>query len=122
MRALTKRLLPVLTKRLLPVFLKRSRMLALTLALLTPPSCQRGAPATQEECARLFGRLVDLELQEMGYRDPTLAARWRARLAARHAPLVESCVGRRLPPGALACAARARTAEEVSHGCLDVGW
>jgi hypothetical protein len=83
--------------------------------------CERGAPATQAECALIFDRLVELELQEMGYRDPVLLKLWQGRLAVRHEGLVSSCVGRRLPPGAMECVRRVASAEALSHECLDVG-
>jgi hypothetical protein len=74
--------------------------------------------ATAEECDRIFERIVDLELHEMGYRDPALAARKKAELRTTLAPDLKRCPGRRLRSGAMDCVNRAESAEEISHRCL----
>jgi hypothetical protein len=73
---------------------------------------------TAAECAEIFDRIVDLELKEMGYSDPVLAARKREQLAALLAPELVRCEGLRMPRAALACVRRAATAEEITHRCL----
>jgi hypothetical protein len=81
-------------------------------------SCGRTRTATESDCAALLDRLVELELVERGFHDPALVARWRTGAQAKFAPELAACRGRRLPSSALACAARATTAEEVAHRCL----
>ena len=74
--------------------------------------------ATSQECAEIMDRIVDLELHEMGYADPALAARKRDELRPTLAPDLERCRGRSMPKGALECVRRAATAEEITHRCL----
>lgn len=95
----------------------RLRLLAALGALLLA-SCGRSKAATDADCAALFQRLVELELQERGFRDPALLERWRTEAQRKFAPALAACRGRRLPASALACAALATTAEEVAHRCL----
>ena len=91
--------------------------IAILLAFSSLCGC-RGEPATREECRVIFDRVVDLELGEMGYRDPVLAARKKEELARRLERDLEQCVGRRMPARALECVKVAKSAEEVSHRCL----
>ena len=77
-----------------------------------------GRPATDGECRAILDRIVELELGEQGFRDPVLAARKKSELGRRLAPELGLCVGRRLPPDAMACVAVARSTEELSHRCL----
>ncbi len=78
----------------------------------------RSSRATTQECTEIMDRIVDLELREMGYQDPVLAARKRDELHVLLAPELERCRGRRLPAGALACVRRAATSEDITHRCL----
>lgn len=73
--------------------------------------------ASPEDCAAILERIVDLELEARGYRDPVLASRRRSELRSKLAPELSTCEGRRMPPGALDCVERATTSGEVSH-CL----
>ena len=100
-------------------FMAISAALLLTLSL---SACQRQEGATLSDCERLFERLVELELREMGYNDPTLAERWRLTLKGRYQEHIKGCVGRPLAPHALRCAQEATLAEQVSHECLSVSW
>lgn len=74
--------------------------------------------ADESDCRAIFDRIVEVELREMGFRDPALAERRQAELAERHRGLIAQCVGRSLPAGAMECVARADTTEEISHDCL----
>ena len=74
--------------------------------------------ASLADCQKIFDRLVFLELEEMGFRDPLLVETRQTDLRARYREQLNACVGRRLPPGALQCVASAKTAESVSHDCL----
>jgi hypothetical protein len=86
--------------------------------LLSLTSACGSERATPAQCAAIFDRLVELELQEMGYNDPVLAARRTQELAARHRDELGNCVGRPLPANALICMQSAESAEELSHVCL----
>ncbi len=74
--------------------------------------------ASMEQCRAIFDRLVSVELEEMGFRDPTLAGLTRSELSARYQTEIAECVGRRLPPHAMSCVMAANNAETVSHECL----
>ncbi len=88
---------------------------AISLAMLFA-SCHKRA--TRNECQTIFDRIVELELGEIGYRDPALAARKRRHLTWRHRATIAECIGRRLPPNALRCIQKAKSTEELSHQCL----
>jgi len=92
-------------------------MLAAAGCLLAATGC-RGRPATASDCSALFDRIFALEFREAGFRDPVLEQRKHDELAKRFAPDIQSCVGARLASGALDCAARAPSAEELTHRCL----
>jgi hypothetical protein len=92
------------------------RVMALSTAL-SSLACHRER-LSANDCRALLGRITDLELAERGFRDPALAARRKAALQTRLAPELATCVGRRVRPGALACAQSARSAEDLSHRCL----
>jgi hypothetical protein len=97
--------------------MRPGRLAPLLLMLTLAAGC---APrrATLEECGELLDRVVALELEELGYRDPALVARRQRELRSRLAEDQRQCVGRRLVPRALECARAARSAEELSHRCL----
>lgn len=86
-------------------------------AVATLPACH-AQRASEEQCRLIFDRLVVLELEEAGFVDPALAQRRQAELSARYGHEIASCVGRRIPAGALACAMAAKDAEAISHNCL----
>ena len=87
------------------------------LATLALTGC-RSRPATASDCAALFERVFVLEFKEAGFRDPVLQQRKHDELTRRFAPELQACVGARLRSGALDCAARAQSVEELSHRCL----
>jgi len=95
------------------------RRLAL-LTVLTPwllSGCSNEG-ASIEQCRAIFDRLVTLELEGLGFRDPMLAERTRVELSARHHTEIAECVGSRLPPDAMGCVLAADNAATVSHDCL----
>jgi hypothetical protein len=96
----------------------RMAVFVVSLAVASATMGCRRERLTPQDCRELLGRITDLELAERGYRDPALAARRKAELAIRLAPELAACEGRRVRPGALECARSARTAEDLSHGCL----
>ena len=81
------------------------------------PACH-SERATYDQCRAIFDHLVALELTEMGYHDPALTERRQLEFTYRYRKDIESCVGRKIPPGAIECALSAKTSEDVSHGCL----
>jgi len=92
-------------------------LVALLLFFAAPTACG-GRRATREDCRLILDRLVDLELQERGFRDPALAARWRAQAEASHSADLAACEGQRIPRTALACVQSATNSEEISHQCF----
>ena len=74
--------------------------------------------ATASDCTFIFDRLVDLQLEKRGFRDPALRARKQRELRDRFRVEIDQCEGHRLPSGARDCVAKARTVEEVSKKCL----
>ena len=78
-----------------------------------------GRAATRDDCLRILDRLVEIELQEKGFRDPALAARWRAEAESLHSSDLAACIGKRLSRYAMACVDVAASSEEISHRCLD---
>jgi len=80
-------------------------------------SC-RGRPATPSECEEIVDRIVQLELEEKGYRDPVLADRKWREIRNLLGPELKECQGKRLRPDALRCVRLARNVEKISHECL----
>jgi hypothetical protein len=74
--------------------------------------------ATEVECRAIFDRIVDIELRELGFRDPELSERKRVELRRVHAGQLQSCVGLPLPAHAMSCVAHAETTEQLSHECM----
>ena len=94
--------------------------LAFVVAMVLLPcalGCDRER-ATEEQCRAIFDRLVELELSEMGFRDPELTRRRQSELRARHRDELEACVGRPLRSDAMRCVQAAESAEQLSHECL----
>jgi hypothetical protein len=94
------------------------RRIALLAAVLGLSGCSRER-AQPEDCERIFDRLVEVELHELGYRDPALAQRRRQELRKLLADELGRCVGGRMRPDALICVERAQKAEEIVHQCLE---
>ena len=84
-------------------------------------SCAMGCRrerATPEACAEILDRIVEIELNEQGFRDIALADRKKLELRRRFEPDLRRCAGGKLRPDALACVKSARTTEEIAHTCL----
>lgn len=77
-----------------------------------------GERASEAQCRTIFDRLVELELEEMGFVDPLLSKRRQQELATRYQKQLAACVGRRIPSDALGCVEQAESSEGISHGCL----
>ena len=75
--------------------------------------------ASSDQCREIFNRLVVLELRQMGFDDPALAARRQTALATRFQNELDACLGRPLPAGALACLQTANTSATLAQNCLE---
>jgi len=95
----------------------RRLTLPMVLTTLSLSGCSNEG-ASVEQCRAIFDRLVTVELEEMGFRDPRLSALTRASLSARYRTEIAQCVGRRLPPHAMSCVLAANNSETVSRECL----
>ena len=80
-------------------------------------SCTRER-ASEQQCHAIFDRIVEIELEEMGFRDAALTARRKDELRARHQTAVRGCIGLQMSASAMTCVATAKTTEELSHKCL----
>lgn len=87
------------------------------LALIPNVGC-RSRRASSEDCMQIFDRMVDVELKELGYRDPALAQLKRKQLRQRFAAEIGKCVGGTLSSKGLSCIETAQTTEQISHLCL----
>jgi hypothetical protein len=93
------------------------RLLCIAALVAGAAGCS-GHPATTEECNAILDRIVELELHELGFRDPALEARKAAELRSALAPELRRCEGVRVRATAIECARHAKSAEEISHKCL----
>jgi hypothetical protein len=80
--------------------------------------CDHRVRATAKDCVELADRIVALELQEQGYRDPVLLERKQRAIRTALGAELRQCEGRPLGPGVLDCARGATTSEQLSHKCL----
>ena len=100
---------------------RATRLMALCactyLALVQGVGC-RSRRASPEDCDRIFDRMVDVELKELGYRDPALSELKRNQLKQRFAAEIGKCVGGKLSSKGLSCIETAQTTEQISHLCL----
>ncbi len=99
----------------------RFRHIALVVMLVAGsgplPGCERHT-ATDSDCLAIVHRLVELELTESGFRDPIVRDRWQHEISSKVSSDLGHCRGRRVPDDLAACLNRARTQEEITHGCL----
>ncbi|HTA19545.1 MAG TPA: hypothetical protein VK989_09645 [Polyangia bacterium] len=93
-------------------------LIGLAATVLFAPACGRRA-ATAADCRALLERMIDVELDESGFRDPVLRARSRENLGHRFALDLERCKDLTVPRNLRACLATARTTEEIAHRCLE---
>jgi hypothetical protein len=99
--------------------MKRGGGLVLLFVMMaaSPLACRR-EHATAPICGAILDRIVELELDEQGFRDPALAAQKKRELRMLLGPQLLTCVGRDMRRNALACVEKARSTEEISHVCL----
>ncbi|MGA7744465.1 MAG: hypothetical protein WBP56_22325 [Polyangia bacterium] len=93
------------------------RWFVLIVVVAVASSCHR-RPASEEDCKNVLNRLIELELNESGYRDAVLRARWQQELGHRFAPDLKRCRGLEVRNDLHACLATAQSSEEITHRCL----
>ena len=86
--------------------------LSIVLVLASLSGCRR------ERATAILDRIVDVELDEQGFRDPALLARKKLEMRRLLEGDLRRCTGRQLRHSALACVKAALTTEEISHVCL----
>lgn len=99
---------------------KETRRLGLAVLLsasVVLGGCHRHV-ATAADCRAVLDRLVELELEESGYRDPGLAPRWQQELARRFEADLRRCQTLRVRADLPSCLRAARNPEEIAHRCL----
>ena len=74
--------------------------------------------ANEADCRKIVHRIVELELEEMGFHDTALVEIRSEDLLRTYRYELPNCIGRPLSQAALACVAQAKTTEELSHSCL----
>jgi hypothetical protein len=75
--------------------------------------------ATAEDCHAVLDRLVEIELNASGYRDPILHVRWRDEIERRFSADVDRCRGRKIRDDFRSCLKTVKTSEQVAQRCLD---
>jgi hypothetical protein len=90
---------------------------AVMIATLNLVGCRRSR-ATSEDCQEILDRIVQLEFEERGFRDPVLIDRKRREMRDLLASELKECTGKRLKAGALACVRSANNTAKISHDCL----
>ena len=93
-----------------PTMRTRALVGFLAATVLASTGCHRRT-ASAADCAAVLDRLVELELNESGYRDPVLRARWQRDLARCRGLTVRNDLAKCLPA--------ARSPEEITHRCLE---
>jgi hypothetical protein len=93
--------------------------IALALVPAIGPACRPARPATSVDCLQIFDRLVELEMDERGFRDEVAIIRTKERLRRELRTPIARCEGRPVSDNALACVRRAHRAEEITHVCLE---
>lgn len=86
------------------------------LALVLLEAC--GGRATTGDCVFTFDRLVDLQLEKRGFRDPVLRELKRQELRRILGAEIAKCEGHRFPRGARQCMMRASSSSEIIDRCL----
>ena len=81
-------------------------------------ACRDASRASETDCIALLDRLVELDLEARGIRDPVLSDRWRTEARGRFGPELFGCRDKKLSRAALACAQQAQSTEELAHVCL----
>lgn len=98
----------------------RPRLLAALLAasVFGLAGCRRHA-ATANDCVAVLDRLVELELNESGYQDPVVRARWKIEARRRFAPDLNRCGGLTVRNDLETCLLATKTTEEILHRCIE---
>jgi hypothetical protein len=94
------------------------KRLVIVLALMLGQCRARGEPASRADCEHILDRIVEIELNERGYRDEVLAVQRKREFRSRFAAEIAKCDGLPLPPAAMTCVETAQKSEQLAHGCL----
>lgn len=97
--------------------IRRFGFAALLAGSLIVGGCHRHI-ASSGDCRAILDRLVDMELEESGYHDPTLAPRWQQELARRFEADLRRCQTLRVRDDLSGCLKVAASPEEIAHHCL----
>jgi len=95
----------------------RLAVVAGIVAAVAVAGCHRHV-ASPGDCRAILDRLVEMELKESGYRDPTLAPRWQQELARRFEADLRRCQALRVRDDLTGCLRVATSPEEIAHRCL----
>jgi hypothetical protein len=96
--------------------LGRAFLLALVTAAVLAGCHQH--TATDAECRAILDRLVEMELAESGFHDPTLVPRWQDELARRFVDDLQRCRTIQVREDLPGCLRAARNPEEIAHRCV----
>ena len=94
-----------------------SRWLAALVSVALLAGCHRHV-ATAGDCRVILDRLVEMELKESGYRDPSLVPRWQEELARRFDDDLRHCQTIQVGDDLMACVRAARNPEDIAHQCV----
>jgi hypothetical protein len=97
--------------------IRRSLSLAALAGLAALSGCHRHT-ASAADCRAILDRLVALELEEQGFRDPALLPRWQGELARRFDDDLRRCRAVRVGDDLEACLRGAQNPEEIAHHCV----
>ena len=87
-------------------------------ALLVLPGCGIRQHADEALCVAILDRIIDFELEAMGYHDPVLADMKRRQLRETLKQTLTQCIGMQVPRRARSCVVRASSINELTHECL----
>ena len=86
------------------------------LALLSGCHRHRASP---QDCKAALDRLIDVELVELGYRDPILRTRWHRELERRFALDLERCRSGRVRDDLRLCLQGQHSSQAIVQQCLE---
>ncbi len=76
-----------------------------------------GRHATREDCESIVDRNVEVQLKALGVNDSALVQKRKEELRASMKNDIETCVGKRVTDGMMACVRSAETADQIDK-CL----
>jgi hypothetical protein len=91
------------------------RLLVCSLLVVLALGC--GRQATREDCEAIVDQNVEVQLKAFGVSDADLVEKRQQELRASMNDDIESCIGKRVTDGMMACVKAAETAEQIDK-CL----